>query len=80
MLTQAIFSVTEYGCRNMVENYKPNSSLIYAFMETGDKGKCDPKTRYVFSSLSRNMLIHKLPTLSPVSIIWTDIGMKSTGY
>ena len=35
-------------------------------METRDRGICDPETLY--SNLSRDMLNHKIPSLSPVSI------------
>ena len=39
-------------------------------METGDSSKCDPDT--VFSSLSRDMLNHELPSLSPVSTVFCE--------
>ena len=47
-------------------------------METGDSSKCDPRDS-MFSSLSRDMINHELPSLSPVSIIDGHL-MVSTGF
>ena len=47
--------------------------IFLALMETGDRGKCDPKD-WVFSSQSRDMLIYELLTVSPVSTAHANEG------